>query len=156
MRRHLAGVHRLSRAGSGLRRSALGFGAASSASGVGQGMGAPPGSGNSLAAIAWIAFDVRDERRAVLGPARLDQRVADDRPGHGVVVDLVDDGRELGQPLDRDVGRDRLADRVEQAGQLPQQAAAASVTASRSATRICCWRPARVKSLSPAALRARA
>ena len=47
-----------------------------------------------------------------------------------------------GSRLDRQVGADRVADRVEQVGQLEQQAAAARDAWSRRATRICCWRPA--------------
>lgn len=39
--------------------------------------------------------------------------------------DLVDDRGELGKPCRRDVRLDRLRDRIEEVGQLPEQAAAA-------------------------------
>ena len=71
------------------------------------------------------------------------------------VVDLVEDGGELWQARRRQVGPDRVADGVEQRRAAPTAGCRPSVTASRSATMTCCWRSARVKSLSPFALRDR-
>ena len=49
--------------------------------------------------------------------------MADDGPSDGAVLDLVRDGREFRQGADRDVGPHRIAGRVEQVRELPQQTA---------------------------------